>query len=250
MQDEDASLPIFLQGVQSHSALAKGRKMQLYVNRAATTSRAVLAFCKATGLALDVRDVDIMQGEQHQPAFAALNPNRLVPVLVDGDFVLTESSAILRYLADKSDSPLYPKDLRLRARVDELIAWFEANFYKDFGFHYAYPQVLPHHARSSEEATRGTIEWGREKSRAWLVVLDQHFLAASTAYLTGGTLTIADFFGASILSLGELVGCSFEPYPNVRRWYENTTSHPAWIEINGPFQGFAAAMARKLATSS
>jgi glutathione S-transferase len=217
--------------------------MHIYVNRAATTSRAVLAFCKATGLPVDIRDVDIMQGEHLEPAFVALNPNRLVPVLVDDDFVLTESSAILRYLADKSESPLYPKDLRVRARVDELIAWFEANFYKDFGFQYAYPQFLPHHARGSDEATRRTIEWGRDKSRAWLGVLDRHFLQASTAYLVDDALTIADFFGASILSLGELVGCSFEDYPNIQRWYENVASHPAWIEINGPFKGFATVLA-------
>ena len=81
--------------------------MDLYVNQAATTSRAVLAFCDAASIAVEVKDVDIMRGEQHQPAFAALNPNRLVPLLVDDDFVLTEAPAILRYLASKAESPLY-----------------------------------------------------------------------------------------------------------------------------------------------
>ena len=58
-----------------------------------------------------------MTGEHMKPAYAAINPNRLVPVLEDGDFRLTESSAILKYLADKIDSPAYPKDLQeARAR--------------------------------------------------------------------------------------------------------------------------------------
>src|SRR4051812_17055316 len=124
--------------------------MDLYVFRAATTSRAVLAFCDAANIDVTVKDVDLMKGEQHQPPFATLNPNGLVPVLVDDGFVLTEASAILRYLANKTRSPLYPDDLRARARVDELLAWFEANFYKDFGFQYVYPSVMPHHARGSD----------------------------------------------------------------------------------------------------
>jgi glutathione S-transferase len=63
--------------------------------------------------------------------------------------------------------------------------------------------------------------------------------------LVGNGLTIADFLGVSILSLGELFGCSFEEYGNVHRWYQNITSHPAWLEINGPFQGFVAALAAR-----
>lgn len=219
--------------------------MELYVNRAATTSRAVLAFCHAARIAIDVKDVDIMRGEHHGAAFVKINPNRLVPVLVDGDFVLTESSAILRYLARKSGSALYPKQLEGQARVDELMAWLEANFLKDFGHQYVYPQFLPHHSRGSEEQTRRTIEWGRDKSRAWLSILDQHFLVGGKPYFVGGELTIADFFGAAILSIGELVGCTFDGYPNVHTWYQNVKRHPSWVEINGAFAGFAASMEKE-----
>jgi len=218
--------------------------VQLYVNQAATTSRAVLAFCRAARIPIRVEDIDIMRGEHHGAAFAALNPNRMVPVLVDDGFVLTEASAILRYLAAKSESPLYPKELRARARVDELIAWFEANFHRDFGHQYVYPQFLPHHARRSDEQTRSTVEWGRDKSRGWLAILDRHFLGGGKRYLVGDALSIADYFGASILSIGEIVGCTFEEYPNVRRWYACITTDPSWIEINGAFAGFVASLDR------
>ena len=67
--------------------------------------------------------VDLFTGEHTQPPFEAINPNHLVPVLEDGDFRLTESSAILKYLADKTGSPLYPKDLQQRARVNERMDW-------------------------------------------------------------------------------------------------------------------------------
>jgi len=214
--------------------------MKLYVNGAATTSRAVMAFCRAEKVPVEVISVDLMRGAHHEAEFAALNPNRLVPVLVDEGFVLTESSAILRYLALKTKSSLYPADLRARARVDELIAWFEANFYKDFGFGYVYPQLFPHHARGSEEGTQQAIEWGRTKSQQWLAVLDEHFLGSGQAYLAGDKLSIADLFGASILSLGELVGCNFERHANVDRWYRRIVALPSWTEINRSFEQFAA----------
>jgi len=218
--------------------------MNLYVFRGATTSRAVLAFCELTDLPVTIKDVDILHGEHHAPPFATLNPSRLVPVLDDDGFVLTQASAILRYLATKSPAAaaLYPEDRRARARVDEVIAWLEADFNKDFGFQYVYPQVFAHHRRGSDEATQQTIEWGRTKSRAWLAVLDQHFLSGGRSFLVGDAITIADLLGASVVSLGELVGCDLASYPNVRRWYRGVTGLPAWKQIDGAFQGFVASL--------
>ena len=216
--------------------------MNLYLFPAATTSRAVHALCVHEDLDVDVTVVDLTKGQHHQPPFCELNPNRLVPALDDDGFVLTEASAILRYLASKADSPLYPKDPMQRARVDERIAWFEANLYKDFGFSFVYPQLMDHHRRRSEEANEATIEFGRAQSRRWLSVLDRHYLADGQTYLVGDQLTIADLLGASIVGLGELVRCSFADYPNVRRWYRAVTGQPCFTEVNGAFLGFAESL--------
>jgi glutathione S-transferase len=216
--------------------------MKLYVNHAATTSRAVLALCKAEKIPVVIQEVDLMKGEHHQPPLCEINPNRMIPVLDDDGFILTEASAILRYLAGKTQSKLYPVEARARARVDELLAWFEANLYRDFGFNYVYPQLFPHHRRSSEEANRVTVEWGRDKTRAWLGVLDRHFLGAKRTWLVDDRLSIADYFGASILSLGELVQCTFDGYPNVRRWYDAVRADASWSEVNVAFEGFAASL--------
>jgi glutathione S-transferase len=63
-----------------------------------------------------LRDPDV-------PEFRALNPNALVPVIVDEGFVLWESHAILRYLAAKAGSDLWPADLEERGRVDQWMSW-------------------------------------------------------------------------------------------------------------------------------
>ena len=117
--------------------------------------------------------VDLMTGEHLKPSLRRINPSGLVPVLEDGDFRLTESSAILKYLADKIGSPAYPKDLQKRARVNELMDWFNTNFYRDFGYGLVYPQIFPHHKRRSDEAQTGAVEWGKDKAKFWLGVLDR-----------------------------------------------------------------------------
>ena len=83
--------------------------MKLYMHPVSMTSRPVRLFIAENGIEVDEQVVDLMTGEHYQEPFASLNPNRLVPVLEDGDLRLTESSAILKYLADKSTCPATPR---------------------------------------------------------------------------------------------------------------------------------------------
>jgi glutathione S-transferase len=108
--------------------------MKLYYHPVSTTCRPVMLFAAESGIALDFQLVDLFKGEHLQEPFCAINPSRCVPVLEDGDFRLTESSAILKYLADTVKSPAYPSDLRQRACVNERMDWFNTGFYRDFGY--------------------------------------------------------------------------------------------------------------------
>jgi glutathione S-transferase len=86
--------------------------MKLYTFPGSPVCRPIAMFVVDHGLNVEEQVVDLMTGEQYQPAFAAINPNNAVPVLEDGAFRLTESSAILKYLAHVADSPAYPKPLQ------------------------------------------------------------------------------------------------------------------------------------------
>ena len=156
--------------------------MKLYYHPVSTVSRPVVLFALDSGIALDYQLVDLATGEHLQPAYAAINPSKLVPVLEDGDFRLTESSAILKYLADKIDSPAYPKDLQKRARVNEMMDWLNTGFYRDFGYGLVYPQIFPHHKRRSDEAQAAAVEWGRQKAQFWLGALDQRLHSFPTLH--------------------------------------------------------------------
>jgi glutathione S-transferase len=212
--------------------------MKLYMHRASTMSRPVRLLIAEQELPVREQLVDLLAGEQRQDAYAALDPNRLVPMLEDGDFRLTESSAILKYLATKFELAEYPRDLRRRARVDERMDWFNTQFLRDYGHNLVFPQVFPHHRRPTEELNSGTIAWGRARSRIWLGVLDSHYLAQS-CYVAGDTLTIADYFGSCILTAGHLIGRTFEAYPNIERWLGAMTKLPTWAGVNEPMVALA-----------
>ncbi len=210
--------------------------MKLYMHPISMTSRPVRLFIAENKIACEEEVVDLMKGAHHQEPYASLNPNRLVPMLIDGDLKLTESSAILKYLADKIGSPAYPKDLKQRAKVNEMMDWINSNFYRDWGYGLAYPQLFPHHKRRSDEAQAGALEWGMNNSKTWLKLLDDHWIGQKP-YLCGDQITIADYFGAGIVTLGELIGCDFSPYPNIQRWLANMKKLSSWSTVNQEFDG-------------
>jgi glutathione S-transferase len=212
---------------------------------ASTTSRAVLLFIADNNLPVEMQVVDLFTGEHLREPFASINPNKLVPVLEDGDFRLTESSTILKYLAEKFGLPTYPADVRKRARVNEVMDWFNSNFYRDYGYGLIYPQVFPHHQRPSDEGQNVTIGWGKEKTQGWLQILNDHIIGPNNTYLCGNEVSIADYFGVAIIQVGEVIRCSFATYPNIARWLNTMKHRPSFDAVYETIKGFAASVSEQ-----
>ena len=216
--------------------------MKIYYHPASTTSRPVVLFVAENGITAELQLVDLFTGEHFKQPFEAINPNHLVPVLEDDGFRLTESSAILKYLADKIQSPAYPKDLRQRARVNERMDWINTQLCRDLAYGFVYPQIFPTHKRPSAELQAATLSWGRERAIGWMKVLDEHLIGPKNAYLCGNQMTIADYFGASFVTLGELIRGDYADYPNVERWLGNMKRLKNWNKVNEAIDGFAASL--------
>lgn len=216
--------------------------MKIYYHPASTTSRPLMLFVAESGINVEFQVIDLFTGEHYKPPYEAINPNHLVPVLEDGDFRLTESSAILKYLADKINSPAYPKDLRQRARVNERMDWINTQLCRDLAYGFVYPQIFPHHKRPGADVQAGTLAWGKERAAGWLKVLDTHILGPKNAYLCGAQITIADYFGASFIALGEVVRSDYSAYPNVQRWLGRMKQLKNWNKVNETINGFAASL--------
>ena len=216
--------------------------MKLYMHPVSMTSRPVRLFIAESGINVDEQVVDLFTGEHYKEPYASLNPNRLVPMLEDGDLKLTESSAILKYLADKVGSPAYPKDLKQRAKVNEMMDWLNTNFYREYAYNLIYPQLFPHMKRPNEEVQKATLEWGKERAKGWLQLLNDHWIGPNNQYLCGNQITIADYLGAAFVTLGEIVRCDFSPYPNVQRWLGNVKKLKTWPTVNEALYGLATAV--------
>jgi glutathione S-transferase len=209
--------------------------MKLYYHPVSTACRPIMLLAAESAFALEFKLVDLFTGEHLNAPYTAINPSRQVPVLEDGDFRLTESSAILKYLAEKANSPAYPSEPRRRARVNEMMDWFNTGFYRDFGYGFVYPQVLPNHKRPDDKVQAAVIAWAKDKTRGWLKILDENLIGPDNRWLCGGEITIADYFGASILTLGEVIRLNYSPYPNIARWLANMKARPAWTKTNEGF---------------
>ena len=208
--------------------------MKLYFHPVSTTSRPIVLFCAEAKIAYEPVVVDLMTGAHLQDKFAALNPSTQVPVLEDGDFVLTESSAILKYLAEKYDSPAYPKDLKKRARINERMDWFNTGLYRELGYGVIYPQILPNYARENPVVQQGHLAWGCERARRWLSILDQDIIGANT-FVCGNQLTIADYLGIGMITLGEVTKFNYTEWSNIARWIKTMKAQPSWGQVNEVF---------------
>jgi glutathione S-transferase len=187
--------------------------MKLYDFAFSPNCRKVRALAYELGIQLEFVAVDLPKGGQRTPAFLAINPNGRVPVLVDGDLVLWESTAILGYLAGKVGSALVPTAPRAQAEVDRWLSWQLAHLgpaMSKVAFERIVKKVTGQGAPDEAAIVAGTAEFAK------LTAILDHALAGRE-YLAGA-LSIADFALASHFSLAPTAGLDLGPYANVNAW--------------------------------
>lgn len=201
--------------------------MKLYGFPASPNTWKVRALAAYLKIPLGFEFVDLLGGAQHTPAFLALNPTARTPVLVDGDFKLWESNAILQYLASKTATPLYPADARSRADIARWQCWGLAHW----GAQACQPLIFENLVKKVANlgpADTAAVAKGVEAFNQEAKMLDAHL--AKQKYLTGDALTIADFSVAAPLFHAKGAEMPLGPYANVRGWFERVSSLPCWSE--------------------
>lgn len=177
------------------------------------------------GLDYKLVPVNLRQGEQKTEAFRALNHNAKVPVLIDrssklaeSDVVISESAAILVYLAEKTGQ-LLPKDGAHRGKV------FEQLFFHASGLSPAFLQAFLVAMQSSpqpEVKARALAEVDRV-----LGVLD-HGLKHHR-YVAGDAYSIADIAHFGWMWRHQAIGASLDKFPSVTHWYDDISARPAVV---------------------
>jgi len=167
--------------------------LKLYYDLMSQPSRALYIFLNVTGISFESKPIKLREGEHFGDAFGEINPFRKVPVIDDDGFKLTESVAILRYLAREKgvDDHWYPNDSKLQAKVDEYLEWQHVNtrlFCAMFFQHkFLRPMMFqkPVNEKSVKTFQDGMENCLREIEQIWLK-------DGKNKFICGDDITIAD----------------------------------------------------------
>jgi len=167
--------------------------------------------------------VDLSKGEQRAEAFSKMTPIGKVPVLEhDGEY-LFESGAICRYVANRSDSALYPSDCMPRARVDQWMDFFSCHLGHWFNTLYFEAVIKPKFDLGDPDE-KGIAE-ATKFVHLQLGMLNTHLDGSD--WLANNAFSIADLFAFAYVEQHKAVDVSLDDYPNVTSWYERIDSRPS-----------------------
>ena len=199
--------------------------MKLYADPITVNCRKVLAGLDLMGAQYERVHVDYFNGEHRGEPYRQLNPNASVPTLVDGDFVLWESNAILAYVADTlGDTDAYPADPRTRADVHRWLFWEAAHWFPS-----CYIYLVEHCVKPLLQAEPDpTVITGQDENfRKLAGILDARL--AESRWIAGDRPTIADIALAAPAHLHPFQRLPLDPHPHLRRWLtEGVERLPCW----------------------
>lgn len=199
--------------------------MKLYGFPASPNTWKVRAVAAHLRVPLEMELVDLSKGHQRQPDYLAINPNGRTPTLVDGDFVLWESNAIMQYIADRKPYTLLPNDARQRADIMRWQCWQLAHWSKEgcepLIFERLVKKFLNMGPPDAAVLAKGTEAFNRDAR-----VLDAHL--GKQPYLVGTEITLADFAVAAPLVYAKEAELPLASYPHVRDWFSRVFALPAW----------------------
>ncbi|XP_055551709.1 glutathione S-transferase 1 isoform X3 [Wyeomyia smithii] len=196
--------------------------MDFYYLPGSAPCRAVQMTAAAVGVELNLKLTNLMAGEHLKPEFIKINPQHCIPTLVDGDFSLWESRAIMGYLVEKygKDDSLYPKEPRKRALVNQRLYFDHGTLYQRFA-DFVYPQVFAKQPADPEK---------EKKMLDALEFLDK-FLEGGK-YVAGDSLTIADLSILATISSFDVAKIDLSKYANVSSWYARLRKDAPGAAIN------------------
>jgi glutathione S-transferase len=184
-----------------------------------TRSLRVLWMLGELGIECELVNVNLVAGENRRPEFLALNPAGKLPVLVDGDFVLTESVAIVLYLAEKhADKRLIPTELEARAQVNQWLLFTATELEQPLWRIARHTAIYPEEKRLPAE-----VPIARQDFQDMAAVMERHMKGRQ--FLVGESVTVADFVVAYTLDWANEVHL-LDASPALRRYMEEMYARP------------------------
>jgi len=195
--------------------------MRLYNVAYSGNSYKVRLLLAQLGIPCEITEVDILKGESRTPEFLKLNPNGRTPVLDDNGFILSESNAILAYLA--KGTKYLPDD---RKRFGLVYQWMFFEQYSHEPFIATSRFWLQHKPESPEKTA--ALAARREGGWAALKIMEDH-LAKNDFFV--GDYTIADIALFAYTHVSHEGGFPLDDFPKIRVWIERVKAQPGFISM-------------------
>lgn len=200
--------------------------MKLYAIVGSPNSRKVQAVINHAAIDIELEYLDLFAGDTRRADFMAVNPNAMVPALVDGDLKLWESNAIIQYLADKSGcEALYPRDLAVRADINRWLCWELAHFNKAFGSLAFEAVAKPNFMQLEGDAA--LIDSNKQDLARFAAILEEHL--RKREFLVGDTITLADYAVIHVEFFKDAIPFDWSPYPYLNAYFERMRISPHWL---------------------
>ncbi len=187
--------------------------LKIYAFPLSLPSNKVRYVANYMGLDYEYVLVNLMAGEHMKEEHLKLHPAGKVPVIDDEGTVLFESGSIIKYLAQKHGSPLYPDGLKERADVDtwtDFVTIHVNNGVNRVFFNRVLAPVV------GVEVDDRSVTDGLSFLDRFLPVVEKQL--SESQYLAGDNLTLADFNLLSVLDPAEAAQIDLSPYPNITKW--------------------------------
>jgi glutathione S-transferase len=208
------------------------KTLRIYATPLSANGRKVLAVSRQLGLNPEIHEVNVYRGEGRSPQYLAINPAGKIPTLVDGEFALSESNAILLYLAEAhGTNRLWSSEPKQRSRIAQWLFWESAHwqptliaFLSELVGHRLLPESIP--------APKHSPDWSSALVQPILKTLEAGL--SGGAFLTGAEISIADFAVAGMTTYFRAAAFPFERYPKIADWYARLESFESWRGTQSP----------------
>jgi glutathione S-transferase len=188
--------------------------------------RKVMWTAAQLGLILEREDWGAGFRSPQEAGYLAMNPNGLIPVLIDGDFTLWESNAICRYLANKfGAASLLPTEPQARARVEQWMDWQAGEL--NNSWRVAFMALVRGQPATPEAIAAGVASWNRH-----MALLDGQ-LARTGAYVTGDEFTLADIVLGLSAQRWKNAPIERVELPAVNAWMQRLSMRPGFADYVG-----------------
>ncbi len=197
--------------------------MKIIGRKSSSNVQKVLWCCAELGVEYEREDAGREFGVVDTDAFFQMNPNRRVPVLIDGDFILWESNAIVRMISAKFGyGSLFPENLQVQANAERWMDWQLATLGPGFtGLFHGLIRDKP------EDRNWNAINKSVATTQANLEILDRYL--ADSAFVAGDRLTMGDIpVGIYAYRWYAFEELDRKPLPNLERWYASLQERPAF----------------------